>query len=221
MTSKTAYDKFKLRFNKLDTNFSIELTELKFCELFNKAQYHFIDQLLKIESSTKENQKDLQQLLVDVNLTGVHSSNKYEVDLPDDWYWVVRANAIASNECGNVLNCILVDETIVNKLYQNSNWKPSLEWEETFFTIGANKVRIYTDDFRLKSCNLVYYREPIKIDIKTGEKNIYGEMSKDVNPEWNDSIVEEIIDLAVLIATTDTMDNGLFQAKSQLRPITT
>jgi hypothetical protein len=219
MDSKTAYRKFKLRLNKLDTNFSQHIDEKKFCELFNKAQYHYISSLVKSENVNKDNIHKLQQLVVDKDLVGSTQDNIYVVDLPTDWYWVIRVSCI-DDKCKNTLNCILVQEGNVNRLLQLDGWKPSVEWEETIFTIGDNKLRIFTGDFGIQSCNLVYYREPIKIDIETGENNIYGVTSEDVNPEWSDDITEEIIDLAILIASTDISDTTLFQTKGQIKQIT-
>ena len=218
MTSKTAFAKFKLRFNKLDTNFSDELSEKIFCELFNKAQIHFVNKLLDTEAANKDNSSILQQILKNVKLTGIHQDNIYLVDIPEDWNWIIRVSCI-DTKCNNTLNCLLVQEGNVGRLLQNENWKPSVEWEETIYTYGDNKLRIYLDNFRLKECNLVYYRNPIAIDIKTGKHNINDLPSTDINPEWADSIVEDIIDLAVLIASTDVSDNNNFQAKGQLRQI--
>jgi len=218
MTSKTAFSKFKIRFNKLDTNFSDELSEKVFCELFNKAQIHYVNRLLDVEGVTKDNQSILQQILKESKLTGIHQENVYLVNIPDDWNWIIRVNVV-DTKCENTLNCLLVQESNVGRLLQNDNWKPSVEWEETIYTLGDNKLRIYTDNFRLKECNLVYYRNPIKIDIKTGRDNIDNLPSQDVNPEWNDSIVEEIIDLAVLIASTDVSDSNNFSSKAQLKQV--
>ena len=218
MTTKTAYKEFKLRFNKLDTNFSIELEEDKFCALFNKAQNHYVKNLLKTEAANKTTEAILQILLSENSFTGIHVNNVYLVDLPKDYLWVVRLSC-KDTICKNILNCRLVSESSVNNLYQNPNWKPSVEWEETFYTIGNDKIRIYLDNFRLESCNLVYYKEPAKVDIKTGSNNIYGLPSQDVNPIWDETITQEIIDLAVLLASSDVSDTNNFTSKSQLRQI--
>jgi hypothetical protein len=215
MTSRTAYKKFKLRLNRLDTNFEQNILEDVFCEIFNKAQIKFINRLVDQEDNNKDNQTNLQVLLKDETLKGVNKGNLFLVDLPKDWFWVKRLSA-TDTVCGNTLNCLLVQESNVGRLLQNTNWKPSVEWEETIYTLGGDKLRIYTDNFNLKDCNIIYYKEPRKIDIKTGEDNIEGNPSQDIDPEFSDNIVEEILDLAVLIATSDIADEVNFSSKAQL-----
>lgn len=218
MNTKTAYKEFLLRFNKLDTNFSTEIDEKKFCALFNKAQNHYVKNLLKNESSNKVVENTLQLLLESSILNGIHSNDIYLVDLPKDFLWSIRVSC-QDTKCKNTLNCRLVNESSVNNLLQNPNWKPSVEWEETFYTLGKDQLRIYLDNFRVENCNLVYYKEPPKVDIKTGLKNIYDLDSQDVNPIWKETITEEIIDIAVLIASSDVSDVANFTSKSQLKPL--
>lgn len=219
MTSKTAYKKFKLRFNRLDSNFSDEISTKDFCEVFNKAQYHYLNNLLAKEETNKETQTDLQVLLRDSKITGILEDNKFLVPLPDNWYWIKRVSC-KDTKCENTLNCILIQESNVGRLLQNDNWRPSVEWEETFFTLGNHHLRIYVDNFRIKDIQVVYYKEPIKIDIKSGLDNIEGILSQDVDPEWTDNIVEQIIDLAVLITSSDLSDNNNFSSKAQLKQLT-
>lgn len=221
MTSKTAYKKFKLRINRLDTNYSDNISEKDFCELFNKAQFHFVNDLLRQEEKDKITQTDLQTLLKDAELTGIHNSLFYEVEMPDDWYYVVRVSCI-DNQCGLLINCILVQESNINRLLQDANWQPSIYWQETIFTLGNDNLRIYNvgdEGFEIKNTFLTYYRIPVKIDIKTPENNIDGLESEDIDPEWYDSIAERIIDLAVLIGSSDMDNTSNFQSKTQLRQI--
>lgn len=220
MTSKTAFDKFKLRFNKLDTNFNFDLNSVKFCELFNKAQYMYISKLLETEDANKDIQRTLQSLLKDAEITGIQDDNKFIFDLPDNWFWVKRVTAVVKGKtCTSYLNCLPVAESNIGRLLQNENWKPSVEWEETIYSVGDGKLRIYVDNFRIIQAKVVYYREPVKIDIKSGDNNIYGLPSQDIDPEWNDSVVEDIIDLAVIIASSDVTDVNNFQSKLQLKQL--
>lgn len=206
----------KLRFNRLDTNFSSELSPKVICALFNKAQFIWIDQRLQVEESTKEVQSDLQTLLVDKMLSGVQIQNVYNVALPNDWYWIKRIE-VQDIKCKNTLNCLMVQESNVGRLLQDENSRPDVEWEETFFTLGADNARIYVDNFSVTNPRVIYYRIPQLIDIRTSENNIYGLPSADVDPQWIDSITHQIIDIAVLIASTDIGDMQLFQSKKQLK----
>ena len=218
MTSKNVYDYFRLQFNKLDTNYSQELSSAYVCALFNKAQYKFIDANTDKEEATKMIQSDLQSLLAVSILTGVHIRNVCEVVLPDDWYYIKRVSAIDA-QCGNTLSCLLVQEGNIGRLLQNSNKSPSVEWEETIYTLGADNLRIYVDNFSIKEVECIYYKDPVHIDIQNninGGLNFYGLPSANVDPLWIDAIVHKIIDIAVLLAATDEGDVQLFQIKSQL-----
>lgn len=215
MTSRTAFEEFKLRFNRLDTNFSADMSSFKFCALFNKAQFMYIDKLLMQEEANKETQSNLQTLLVDVIVSGVNYQNIYEVNLPDDWYWIKRLE-VQDTKCKNILNCLLVQESNIGRLLQDENWRPDVEWEETIFTLGADKARVYVDNFQVSKPRIIYYRTPVLIDIQSGVNNIYGNLSTNVDPEWIDAITQQIIDLAVIIAASDIGDAQLFQSKAQL-----
>lgn len=215
MKSKTAFDEFRLRLNRLDTNFSTEISPRKFCAIFNKAQFIWIDQKLEIEEGTKETQSDLQTLLSDIHTTGVQTDNIFNIQLPDNWYWIKRIE-VKDTKCGNTLNCLMVQESNIGRLLQDENWRPDVEWEETIFTLGADNARVYVGNFSLTSPRIIYYRIPVLIDIKSDENNIYNLPSSNVDPEWVDAITHQIIDLAIMITASDIGDTQLFQTKAQL-----
>lgn len=79
---------------------------------------------------------------------------------------------------------------------------------ETLLTIVGNKIKIYSN-FDLIDTKLIYHRLPKLMDIE-GYTSLDGP-STNIDPEWNGSNLEEIIDLAVRIASGDIGDQLRFQ----------
>jgi hypothetical protein len=70
--------------------------------------------------------------------------------------------------------------------------QPSFEWAETFATLIGNDVHIYTNNqFNIESAFLIYYRQPIKIQIQDCIDPYTGVVSlTNVQCEFKDDIIE-------------------------------
>jgi hypothetical protein len=106
----------------------------------------------------------------------------------------------------------LAEEGNVSVLLRDKLKQPSFEWAETFATLKGGNVNIYTNgDFDIDSAELVYYRQPIKIQI-TGCSDPYTGVTSttDVQCEFKDDIIELIIDEAVSILAGDMESTNQF-----------
>ena len=90
--------------------------------------------------------------------------------------------------------------------------QPNFEWAETFATLKGNGVNIYTnDEFEIQTADLVYYRQPVKIQIQGCVDPYTGVASTtEVECEFKDDIIEVIIDEAVAILAGDIESGNQF-----------
>lgn len=86
----------------------------------------------------------------------------------------------------------------VSTLLNNSNYKPSFEYQETFNTISDNNIEIYTDGtFTPTKLYISYLRYPKEIDAE-GYERLDGTPSKNQNSELPDYLEEELLNWTVL-----------------------
>ena len=110
------------------------------------------------------------------------------------------------------MNVYLAEEGNLNQLLRDESKKPSFDWAETFATLIGGDVNIYTnEDFDIQSADLIYYRQPIKIQIQ-GCVDPYTNVQSTVNVEceFKDDIIEVIIDEAVGILAGDIESGNQF-----------
>jgi hypothetical protein len=106
----------------------------------------------------------------------------------------------------------LAEEENLNQLLRDKQKQPSFEWAETFATLIGNTTHIYTNgEFEVESANLIYYRQPRRIQIQ-GCTNPYDNTvsAQNIESEFKDDIVELIIDEAVSIIAGDIESGNQF-----------
>jgi hypothetical protein len=111
----------------------------------------------------------LQVLLSTYDLTLTDKEIYYESVLPQEYLQWKRVDVFANKECCDKrrMTVYLAEEGNLNQLLRDDAKKPSFEWAETFATLKGNKVNVYTNNaFHIEKADLVYYRQPIKIQIQ-------------------------------------------------------
>lgn len=215
MLNSTILIKSKERLNKLDSQDYDNIECWQIVEAFNKGQVEWCRRQLVGTNLLKQGDEqsrrrvdDLQILLV---VTPAVISNKktyYEFPLAPDYFQYKRISAKgATPACtaGRPLVIYQAEEVNVPLLLRDENKKPSFDWGETFSTLVGNTARIYTNgDFTLNSAEMMYYRQPILIQVD-GCVNPYTNLVSTVNveSEFKDDIVELLIDEAVKILAGD------------------
>ena len=207
MKIKDAYIEFTLRLNKLGTNANKNVEYLQFVSLINKAQLHWAEARIKIAEESLVRVDELQQLLKDYDeaLT-VRKENFYYLPLPADYFHRSRSYAKVQG-CDGVVYLKFVEEGNINTLLKDSDTRPSAEWEETLATLFGGKIRVYFEGFELTNLFFKYYRQPKAVDI-AGYVRSDGTQSTDIDLEFDGVNAQEIIDLAVQIASGDIVDQG-------------
>ena len=221
MLNSTITIKLKQRLNKLDSQDYDNITCWQIVEAFNKAQVEWARRQLHGINLTKEGDEgstrrkdDLQILLDTIGLSIVDKQYYYTGVLPEDYLQWKRVDVITQKGCCDKRSMMvyLAEEGNLRQLLTDKAKQPSFEWGETFATLIGGNVNIYTNnEFDIDSANLIYYRQPIKIQIN-GCMDPYTNIASTANVtcEFKDDIIELIIDEAASILAGDIESGNQF-----------
>jgi len=194
MSIEEAYLRFVNQVNRNLTNNNINVDKPRFVLLFNDIANRYLEWVLE-----KRNEDDIRYvtplLVLDKELVKVSSDVRHDdFDLPDNYFNLANLTVLASNSTCKLVPLktweIKVEnlEEIINDEFN----KPSLEWEETFYTTANNKVVVYKDNFSIEKAKLSYYRYPKQVDI-AGYIKLDGTPSQNIDPELDDKVVNRIL----------------------------
>ena len=221
MLNSTITIKLKQRINKLDSQDYDNIECWQIVEAFNKAQVewtrrqlHGINQVKEGDEQSTRRKDDLQALLTTVTLPIQNKEYYYRGTIPAEYLQWKRVDVFANKGCCDKrrMTVYLAEEGNLNQLLRDKSKQPSFEWAETFATLKGNGVNIYTNgEFEIQTADLIYYRQPIKIQIQ-GCVDPYTsiESTTEVESEFKDDIIELIIDEAVSILAGDIESGNQF-----------
>jgi hypothetical protein len=211
----------KQRLNKLDSQDYDNINCWQVVESFNKAQVewarrqlHGINVVKEGDEQSTRRKDDLQVLLNTQGLSLTDKNDHYLANLPTDYLQWKRVDVFASKDCCDKrrMTVYLAEEGNLNQLLRDKLKQPSFDWAETFATLISNTVHVYTNnEFDISDANLIYYRQPIKIQINGCSDPYTGIQSTvEVQCEFKDDIIELIIDEAVAILAGDIESGNQF-----------
>jgi len=219
--------KIKQRLNKLASNDYDNIECWQIVEAFNKAQtdwcrrnLHGLNVLQEGDEQSTRRIDDMQVLLTtkNVNLTPYEFYTETEL-LPADYFQWKRISIVGKSNCCEDKQFVvyLAEQANVDALLKDYNKKPSFEWAETFATMRSNKVQIYTNnEFEVSKATLVYYRQPVKIQIDDCiDPYTQVRSTADVPCEFKDDITELLIDETVKILAADMESFNQYQRAQQ------
>jgi hypothetical protein len=221
MLNSTITVKLKQRLNKLDSNDYDNIECWQVVEAFNKAQVEWARRQLHGMNIVKEGdegstrRKDDLQILLDTEaLSLTDKKDYYRGALPDDYLQWKRVDVFAQKDCCDKrrMTVYLAEEGNLNQLLRDKAKQPNFEWAETFATLIGGNVHVYTnDEFNIQQADLIYYRQPIKIQIQ-GCVDPYTNVAStvEVECEFKDDIIELIIDEAVSVIAGDIESGNQF-----------
>lgn len=224
MTIDEVIYKFKLKYDKLDTKKRFNLSIPQIILFLNEAQRRVInrkynrDNLLKVGFEEKQKRiRELQKLLQPtVTLTAsIVEENVYSVDLntlPHTLLYIDRSQTVAKRDtCTAILDNREAAGGELNNLLRDPHYKPNFNFRETLIGYRDDKIYIYTDGtFTVDSVKLDYTKEPRDMD-KEGYTTFSGVASTNVDPEFPDYVVDEIIDETVVLLSSPIEADKLFQ----------
>jgi hypothetical protein len=221
MLNSTITIKVKERINKLDSNDYDNIECWQIVEAFNKAQVewarrqlHGINQVREGDEQSTRRKDDLQILLTTETLPSVDKEYYYRGVIPQDYLQWKRVDVFAQKECCDKrrMTVYLAEEGNLNQLLRDKAKRPDFEWAETFATLKGGDVNVYTNNkFDIERMDLIYYRQPIKIQVQGCVDPYTGVASAaNVESEFKDDIIELIIDEAVSIIAGDIESGNQF-----------
>lgn len=197
MHIEKVYLKFLQKVNKNLTNDNISVDKGRFIYIINEAQNNYIQWVL--DKRNEEELRYLQQVLVDdkVLVKNQDHGTHDDFDLPSDYFDLSSVTSYAkSGNCGNaeMFTYEIKDE---NRAFHriDTSLKPSFKDRETFYFLSDKKVKVFKDDFSIEKVTMSYYRYPVQMDI-SGYIKEDGTTGSDINPEFDDKVVDKIISIA-------------------------
>jgi hypothetical protein len=206
--------KIKQRLNKLDSQDYDNLECWQIVEAFNKAQVewvrrqlHGINIVKEGDEQTTRRKDDLQILLQTYPLNIADKEYYYSGLIPDNYLQWKRVDVFAKKDCCDKrpMMVYLAEEANLRELLRDKSKQPSFEWGETFATLKGGNVNLYTnDEFDIEAADLIYYRQPIKIQIlNCVDPYTNVQSTQDIQCEFKDDIIEVLIDEAASILAGD------------------
>lgn len=193
MLAQEAYYKFLVKINKGSTQFNATVDKTLFCSLFNEAQRKWLNK--NTPESNSDEIANVQSIIFQHIAEPTNTQKEYvEFKLPEKWFANADVYVIADKEpCKDVrVNAYQVRSINVPKMLADEATIPSFEFQETFYTIEHDIVKVYKSDFTIKKLYMNYYKEPTNIEMEGGV-NFDGTFMVDVNPELADIFVDQII----------------------------
>ena len=219
MTPQTAYKEFLLKVNKNDTNANIKIPKSQFVLLFNEEKNIFVEDKIKNEESSAEIEAISELLELDKPLV-LESVSKIKDDykLPEDFLRRTTSYVLADKgTCkDNVMVAWIIKAKNRDIYLQNTNLRPSFEYQETFAILNNDKISFYKTDFIITEAYLNYYRMPKDLDIE-GYTKIDGTPSIDAETDLCDDNIRIVINRAATAAMRNYESIEQFQL-AQSRP---
>lgn len=211
--------KIDQRLNKLSTNDHQQIALEDKILALNEAQIKLIKQKLDGMSvasggmgldSFKKRYEDLQKLAINyddgelpLTLTNatINQWTAYPDDLEPKFMFYLDSYILANKgRCTDRIiwiNKELAKHGDIPMLLNNSHYKPSFEYQETFNSLSSNQISVFTDGtFTPTKIYVSYLRYPVYIN-KTGYIMFDGEPSTDVDCELATYLEDELLDLTV------------------------
>jgi hypothetical protein len=210
--------KIDQKLNKLSTNEHQQIALEDKILALNEAQIKLIKQKVDGFStvsgqgfdSFKKRYEDLQSLVVNyidgelpLTIKNVElnqwSANIHDLD-PKYMFYVDSYILASKGRCTDRkiwINKDLAKHGDLSLLLNNTHYKPSFEYQETFNFISSDEISVFTDGtFTPSNVYISYMRYPVYID-KAGYVNFDGDDSIDQNCELELYLEDELVDLTV------------------------
>lgn len=210
--------KIDQRLNKLSTNEHQQIQLEDKILALNEAQIKLIKQKIDGMSvangmgmdSFKKRYEDLQSLVLNYNHQPLElvledaDLNQWRANIhqlePKYMFYIdsyVLANKGKCKDRKIWINRDLAKHGDLQFILNNSHYKPSFEYQETFNLLSSDEISIFTDGtFIPTAINIMYMRYPVYID-KTGYIKFDGTPSTDVDCELETYLEDELLDLTV------------------------
>lgn len=221
MTHSEIYKKFFIEYDKdMITSSYPSLTLIEVSNFLNKAYLALIAQKftgnnlrqVPFEGDTKQ-LEDLQPLIVTSSIEGIPTygdsvKNGIIFQTPINMLYYVDSRIQYTLTVNDVENIILIPHQHVRRFMHTAHNMPWIE--NPVCVISNNTIRVYYDDYSHKRIEPWLYIDYIK-----RPQMFNGESTDDVKFELSDSVVEELINLAITFVL-DNVESSRIQTKTNL-----
>lgn len=199
MTVEELYAEFIVRIERNATNDNLDIDAERFVIIFNNAQLRYFEWVLL--NNIGDNARHIREFQESLALSHSETTETYEeFKLPSnfakDISVVIKMTDGKCTSTNNVVHKVMLEN--VDSLLTDFHSKPSLEWQETFMTIGKG-LRVYRDKFNIPEVKLDYYRFPRNVDIVGYRKVKDNSLTTSIDPEWNNTAIDRILKVATKI----------------------
>lgn len=222
--------KSRQRLNKLATNEHQDIPEEDLLLIINEAQIKLVKSKANPLDGSSKRYQDIEFLIVPAEkqklvpeIKNKHL-NRWTADLskldPAYMLYVDSYLLCDKEDCkGRVIwvNHDLQSHGSIPSLLNNSNYKPSFEYQETFNDEQDGEMGFYTDGtFQIKEAYISYIHYPQMVD-KAGYEDFEGKQSKDQDSEFPLSLENELLDIIAQDIAQYTENPSAYQAAAQSR----
>jgi len=196
VSPQLVYLKFLNKANKGNTQGDIAIDKDRFVLIFNEVKNRWVEKTLKVKDSILID--SLWEIVKTKELQdGVNKGEYVEFVVPVDFYELILAECNAKRKsCKKKLFLREVKNQDKNLLRANLNYKPDFDFEWSFVSLQNETLRVYKNDFEVKSATIEYYQVIPDLDIE-GYIHLDGSPSTDVSIPLSEQYVDQIINLAV------------------------
>lgn len=189
------YLKFLTKINKGNTQGDIACDKDRFVLIFNEVKNRWVEQHLKVKDSILID--SLWEIVKTVKLkNGVDRIDYQEFEIPDDFYELILGECEAQRKsCKRKLFLREVKNHDKNILRFNKNYTPDFDFEWSFMSIQNKYLRVYKNDFSVKTVTIEYYQVIPNLDV-AGYIHIDGTPSVDKPIPLSEQYIDQIINLA-------------------------
>ena len=217
MNVNELYHTFKLLYNKNNENKDINIPKQNFVFIYNREAEIWLADFIRINRHNSEIFKVNEFLVTDFELE-VASARKEKVEytLPQDYFDLsigTLRSKISSPCSGTIFNRVYKNEEL-NTILKNKFTKPSARWERGVARVGNNKLTVYQEDFTVDKTIVSYYKKPKKIDM-AGYRKIDNTASQDIDPNYSDYVINEILNKVVTEFNREHGDQLGFQISKE------
>lgn len=213
MKIETAYLKFVDLVGENSTNNNTAVDASRFIFLFNTSQNKFVEWVLNKRNEDKI--RYISNLLVESEL---QYDSKTEVahffQKPEDFFDHSNLIVYASTKTCPTRKLDKVFEIKsddVEEMLADEYNKPSFEFSETFYHYTGKGLKIYTNsEFSIDKAKLTYYRYPVQVNI-SGYINEFNQNSQTVHPEFDDKVVDRILQVMAKDFSSNNQDTTAYQ----------
>lgn len=218
MKSSQAVIQIQNGLNKLSSSDYQNIQIWQMQEAVNSEVLRFVRRRLPTKELNEHLVEDLQILLKSVRLSGSNRDVYFlSHKLPADYLAHSKTIAFCDNGACSLrrLKSSLIEDSNSEELLSDWSSQPSFDFEQTFHSIGGNKIKQYhNNDFEVKELELSYYRRPQFIEFPNAPLPTGG-IGRDMTWEFKDDLCDVIIEGAIRILAGNISDYNRQQIAGQ------